>query len=538
MSFLRSSGILLHPTSFPSPYGIGDLGESGYKFIDFLEKAGQTLWQVLPLGPTSFGDSPYQSFSTFAGNILLISPDTLIKKGLLDESIKNEIPTNISATKTEYGNVIKYKTTLYKKAFENFKKSKDKTLTEKFNKFCEDNKHWLDDYALFVSLKDYFIEKRKMEWESKEFKAFCKKTEDKLSENVQKDYYYGAVWSTWPSGLVKRNSASIRKWTKELLDSILYYKFLQFEFFEEWFALKEYANSKNIKIIGDIPIFVAYDSADAWANPKNYYMDTEGFPQLVAGVPPDYFSATGQLWGNPLYKWSEHKKSGYKWWIARIEAVLSMVDIVRIDHFRGFESYWEVPFGEETAINGKWTKGPGADLFAAVKNKLGELPIIAEDLGIITDEVSALRDELKFPGMKVLHFAFDDSPNNDYLPHNYDKNCVVYTGTHDNDTTLGWYTNARDNEKDKMRRYLNVSGENVSWDLIRLAMSSTAVFSIFPLQDVMKLGDYARMNTPSVAGGNWQWRYTEDMLKDEYAEGLLYLTKLFARKTVIESKED
>ena len=528
MSFLRSSGVLLHPVSFPSNYGIGDFGESGYKFIDFLEKSGQTLWQVLPLGPTSFGDSPYQSFSTFAGNILLISPDILIKKGLLDESIKNEIP-QFSNNKIDYGNVIKYKTGLYKKAFEKFKKTKNKA----FDEFCEKNKNWLEDYALFVSLKDYFIEERKNEWESAEFKKFCKKTKGKLSENVQKDYYYGAVWSTWPISLVKREAATIKKWQSKLADSILYYKFLQFEFFEEWFELKKYANSKDIKIIGDIPIFVAYDSADAWANPKNYYMDTEGFPTLVAGVPPDYFSATGQLWGNPLYKWSEHKNSKYKWWIDRIKSILSMVDIVRIDHFRGFESFWQVPFGEETAINGKWTKGPGAELFNAIKKELGSLPIIAEDLGIITDEVNELRDKLQFPGMKVLQFAFDDSENNDYLPHNYDKNCVVYTGTHDNDTTLGWYRNANENEKDKLRRYMNVSGENVSWDLIRLAMSSTAVFSIFPLQDIMKLDESARMNTPSVAGGNWQWRYTDDMLKDEYSESLMYLTKLFARKTVI-----
>ena len=538
MEFLRSSGVLVHPTSFPSPYGIGDLGEGCYKFIDFLDKAGQTLWQVLPLGPTSFGDSPYQSFSSFAGNILLISPEVLIKKGLLSEDIRYSIPSDFSDTSISYGEVIKYKTGLYKKAFENFKNLENKEIKAKFKKFCDDNKSWLDDYALFVSLKDYFIDKRKNEYESQEFKDFCKKTEGRVNSDLQKDYYYGAVWSTWGDDLVKRKPSELKKWEEKLSDNVLYYKFLQFEFFEQWFEAKKYANDKGISIIGDIPIFVAYDSADVWANPKNYYMDSDGLPTVVAGVPPDYFSATGQLWGNPLYNWSVHKSNGYKWWISRIESVLSMVDIIRIDHFRGFESFWEVPFGEETAINGKWVKGPNVSLFNAIKKKLGNLPIIAEDLGIITDEVRDLRDNLGFPGMKVLQFAFDESKNNEHLPHNYDKNCVAYTGTHDNDTAVGWYTKASESEKDKARRYMNVSGDDIAWNLIRLAMSSTAVFSIFPLQDIMGLGDFARMNTPSVAEGNWQWRYTDDMLKNEYAEGLLYFTELFARKTSDEYIED
>ena len=537
MNFLRSSGILLNPTSFPSKYGIGDLGKCAYEFIDFIEKAGQTIWQILPLGPTSFGDSPYQSFSTFAGNTNIISPDILIKKGFLDENIINDIPEilNLDSTIIDYGSVVNYKYNLFKKAFSNFKNiiKKEYNLKLKFEKFCDNNSYWLDDYCLFISLKNYFIEKRKYEFDSKEFKQFCKKTKNKLSENVQKDYYYGAVWSSWPSDILKRTSSAIKKWEKELSDEILYYKFLQFEFFEQWFELKNYANKKGISIIGDIPIFVAYDSADTWSNPQNYYIDSDGFPTVVAGVPPDYFSETGQLWGNPLYNWEEHKKNNYKWWISRISSVLSNVDIVRIDHFRGFESYWEIPFGEETAIKGKWVKGPREELFNTIRKKLGDLPIIAEDLGIITKEVSELRNELNFPGMKVLQFAFDDSDDNDYLPYNYDKNCVVYTGTHDNDTTLGWYNNASEIEKDKVRRYMNISGEDISWDLIRLAMSSTAVFSIFPLQDVLRLDSNSRMNTPSVADKNWRWRYTEDMLKEEYSNGLLYLTKLFHRKTFV-----
>lgn len=534
MSFERSSGILLHPTSLPGKFGIGDLGSYAYYFVDFLENAKQTLWQILPLGPTSFGDSPYQSFSTFAGNPLLISPELLIKEELLDSSIESKIPF-FSEMQIDYGEVILYKNSLFKKAYQTFKKKitslGGKELSNQFKDFCEKNEFWLEDYSLFVSLKDYFIEKRKSAGETKEWKAFEELTKDTLSENLQKDYYYGAVWSTWPAEIAARKPSAIKSWKTKLSDSIQYYKFLQFYFSRQWLELKKYANDAGISLIGDIPIFVAYDSADVWANPKNFYLDTDGFPTIVAGVPPDYFSATGQLWGNPLYNWAQHEKEGYKWWIARIKNVLHMVDIIRIDHFRGFESYWAVPFGDKDATGGEWKQGPNSALFLAIEKELGELPIIAEDLGIITEEVKQLRDTLGFPGMKVLQFAFDDSENNEYLPHNYDKNAVVYTGTHDNDTTVGWYEKASTAEQDKFRRYMNVDAARPSWDFIRLAMSSTAVFSIFPLQDVLCLNGDFRMNMPSTASGNWQFRFKSDMLTQEHAKELAYLTNLFARKT-------
>ncbi len=528
MKFQRSSGILLHPTSLPGKFGIGDLGFSAYTFIDFLEKSGQSIWQVLPLGPTSFGDSPYQSFSTFAGNPLLISPAILYEKGYLTSSELENTPI-FSEEKTNYGNVIPFKKKLLEKAYRTFLAKGNETTKKEFAQFCKKNNFWLEDYALFVSLKDYFINQRKFSGFSQEFQTFVSETASFLSENTQKDYFFGGVWSTWPKELVKREPEALKQWTKKLGRSIDCCKFQQFEFFQEWFSLKKYANEKNIKIIGDIPIFVAYDSADTWANPRNFYMNEEGFPTIIAGVPPDYFSKTGQLWGNPLYDWEYHAKTGYHWWIDRIRYTLSMVDILRIDHFRGFESYWAVSFGNADATIGTWQKGPGAELFSAIRKACGVLPIIAEDLGIITDEVTALREALGFPGMKVLQFAFDGSENNHYLPHTFEKNAVVYTGTHDNNTTLGWYQDAEPKEQDYFRRYMNVSGETPSWDFIRLAMASTAVFSIFPLQDVLSLDGGSRMNTPSTASGNWQFRFKEGQLESNLSDRLCYLTKLFDR---------
>lgn len=527
MNFIRSSGVLLHPSSIPTNFGIGDLGPNAYKFIDFLVKGKQKLWQILPLGPTSFGDSPYQSFSTFAGNPMLISPELLAQKGYFNYTDISNTP-NFPIYKVDYGNVIKYKETLLKKAFNGLQNDCCSSEINKFKNFCTDNKFWLDDFALFVALKYYFIEIRKHSGFTKEFLDFENKTKKFLNKNIQKDYYFGAVWSTWPEEIIQRTPSAIKYWSDKLSNEIEYYKFLQYEFFSQWNDLKKYANKNEIKIIGDIPIFVAFDSADTWSNPHNYFMKNN-YPTVVAGVPPDYFSETGQLWGNPLYDWNEHKKDGYKWWISRIKNTLSIVDIVRIDHFRGFESYWAVPFGDKDATGGKWCKGPNTDLFHAIEKALGNLPIIAEDLGIITDDVTELRHSLGFPGMKVLQFAFDDSENNDYLPHNYNKYSVVYTGTHDNDTTNGWYKKASSAEKDKYRRYMNVSGEQPSWDLIRLASGSVAVFAIYPLQDVLELDDDCRMNTPSTASGNWQFRYTEDMLNDIYAERLAYITEMFAR---------
>ncbi len=540
MNFQRSSGILLHPSSLPSKFGIGDFGPNAYKFVDFLEKSGQHLWQILPLGPTSFGDSPYQSFSTFAGNTLFISPEVLCQKGYLEER-DVELAPIFSCKKTDYGNAIPFKRGLFEKAHRRFQKKAFTADQVAFQKFCEKNSFWLEDYALFASLKDYFIAERQEAGFSNEFFAFEEKTAKKLSKNLQKDYYFGAVWSTWPEELVNREYGALEKWKRKLTTAIDRYKFLQFEFFSQWEALKQYANEKNIKIIGDVPIFVAYDSADTWANPKNYYIDEKGFPTVVAGVPPDYFSETGQLWGNPLYRWEEHEKTGYKWWIDRIRCTLDMVDILRIDHFRGFESYWAVPFGDRDATKGEWRKGPAEKLFKAVEKELGNLPIIAEDLGIITDDVRELRKKLGFPGMRILHFAFNDDSKNDYLPHNYEPNTVVYTGTHDNDTTIGWYTNGTEHEKDYVRRYMNISGDDIAWDMIRLAMSSSAVFAIFPIQDMLRLDGSHRMNIPSTSNSNWQFRFELSQLNEDDANGLRYLSELFNRipeiKETVEQKD-
>lgn len=558
MDFERSSGLLLHPTSFPSKYGIGDFGSYAYEFIDFLKKAKQSLWQILPLGPTSFGDSPYQSFSTFAGNFLLISPELLLEENYLTKEDLVEIP-EFDDTRIDYGVTIEYKNSLYKKAYENFKLCATNQQKLAYNKFCTENILWLEDYTLFVALKDYFINQRNIQEDNierdidnikedikvflnekneesetfnQEFETFAKTHSKILSGTIVNDYYFGAVWSTWPEDLVTRKPEALNEWKEKLSDEIKYYKFLQYEFSRQWNKLKDYANTNDIKIIGDIPIFVAYDSADTWANPDLFHLDTKGFPKVVAGVPPDYFSATGQLWGNPLYKWENHKKTKYKWWIDRIKETLKLVDIVRIDHFRGFDEYWEIPSNEKTAINGKWKKGPGKDLFIAIKKALGKLPIIAEDLGIISDSVGKLRDYFDFPGMKILQFAFledDVKAENPYLPHNVNKNSVIYSGTHDNNTTKGWYKEISDIEKDIIRRYMNISGGNISWDFIRLAYSTVCNMAIITMQDIMNLDSDCRMNTPGEASNNWQWRYTQDMLLDEYAERLDYLSKLFGR---------
>lgn len=523
MENTRKCGILLHPTSLPSRYGIGDLGKSAYDFVDFLEKAGQKIWQTLPLCPTSFGDSPYQSFSAFAGNFFLISPDVLKKEELLTAEDFEAMPL-FSDEKTEYGKVIPFKTALLKKAFNRFD-LKDK----KYKSFCNENSFWLDDYALFSAIKNHYIAKRKNEFESAEFKAFKKETEGVLSENVQKDYYYGAVWTTWDKDLAERNSAALSRVSVQLKDEIEFYKFIQFKFFEQWEKLRKYVNSKKIEIIGDIPIFTAFDSADVWANKNLFALDTKGFPTEVAGVPPDYFSKTGQLWGNPVYVWKEHEKDDYSWWINRMKAAFKLCDVVRIDHFRGFESNYCIPFGAEDATKGKWKKGPGRKLFTVIKKELGGLNVIAEDLGIITDKVEKLRDDVGLPGMKILQFAFSDDGKNAYLPHNYVKNCVVYTGTHDNDTTNGWYEKADEKSKDYFRRYMNSNGENPSYDLIRLAVSSCADRAVYTLQDVLGLGSEARFNTPGKKADNWQWRFKAEELTEERAESLKYLAKIFGR---------
>lgn len=524
MKLQRCAGVLLHPTSFPGSYGIGDL--SNRDFIDFLYKAKQKLWQVLPLGPTGFGDSPYQSFSSFAGNTLLLSPKMLHGRGYL--SLRDVEPPYFSSKFIDYGKVYIYKKALHKKAYENFKKSTfGKT---EYRSFVKENAHWLEDYALFTALKEFFMIQRKKEGKTKEYEAYRKKNFKYMTESEIDDCYFGALWTSWPKDTADRESAAISRWRKELEDKIDLEKFLQYEFYRQWDLLKIYANTKGIQIIGDIPIFVAYDSADTWADKELFFLDKTGNPTKVAGVPPDYFSEEGQLWGNPLYNWKIHKETGFKWWISRVEAVLKLVDIVRIDHFRGFESYWAVKFGKKTAIDGKWEKGIGKDLFIEMKKQIGDLPIIAEDLGIITPPVEKLRDDLELPGMKILQFAFGDDNENAYLPHNLTTtNCVIYTGTHDNNTSVGWYNTASEKEKDYLRRYLNVSGEDIAWDMIRLAYSSTAAFALVPLQDLLSQDSHFRMNTPGQAADNWQYRYQQGKLTDGIAEGLEYLVELFNR---------
>ncbi|MBX0328489.1 4-alpha-glucanotransferase [Oscillochloris sp. ZM17-4] len=499
MDFPRSSGILLHPTSLPGPWGIGDLGSAAYRFIDFLAAAGQRLWQVLPLGPTGYGDSPYQCFSAFAGNPLLVSLDELIAHGLLGQvevEAAARAAGDLGVDHVDYGWVIGFKLGLLRASYERMRDGVAIGFADAFESFCAEQAGWLDDYALFMALKEQ---------------------------------HGGASWSTWAPELRSRKAAALRKAQRDLAEPIMVQKYLQFLFFSQWAPLKAYANARDIKIIGDAPIFVAYDSADVWANPKLFYLDDEGGPTVVAGVPPDYFSATGQLWGNPLYRWDRMAKDGYVWWIARLRQTLAIVDILRLDHFRGFEAYWEVPAAETTAINGTWVKGPGAAIFARLREALGELPIIAEDLGLITPEVIALREQFGFPGMKVLQFAFGDDSSNAYLPHNYAPGYVVYSGTHDNNTTRGWFQDIGEEEREAARLYLGRDGSDIAWDLFRLALMSVADISVVPLQDILRLGSEARMNTPGRPDGNWGWRLRDDALSDGLAFGIRLLTAAYGR---------
>lgn len=494
----RLSGILLHPTSLPSPYGIGDLGEEAYRFIDFLQQSGQHLWQVLPLTPTGYGDSPYQSFSAFAGQPLVISPSHLMKLGLLSETDVSDCPAG-SSPKVDYGAIIPWKTKILTLAYERFLMTAEPKLTAEYIAFYHKNQCWLSDYALFMTCKELHDGKSWLYWDD-EYRI--------------------------PSTALKERLNATHK---KQLD---YYCFIQFLFFQEWYALKSYANERQIQIIGDIPIFVSMDSTDVWANPHLFQLDHKGFPTVVAGVPPDYFSATGQLWGNPLYDWEVHKQTQYEWWILRLKSQLEMFDYLRIDHFRGFESYWAVPFGEETAIQGSWMPGPNEDLFYAIEQSLGnDLPIIAEDLGIITTEVEQLRDRFGFPGMKVLQFAFENAADESaFLPHRFSNaNCVCYTGTHDNDTTAGWYETVNADSQNKVCRYMNSDGTLVSTDFIRTCMGTIAAYAIYPLQDALCLGKEGRMNTPGVASGNWEWRYEPQDLTDELADELRGLAHLYGR---------
>ncbi|AKG21910.1 4-alpha-glucanotransferase [Calothrix sp. 336/3] len=500
MPFPRSSGILLHPTSFPSRFGIGDLGLEAYKFIDFLQESSQQYWQVLPLGPTGFGNSPYMSYSAKAGNPFLISPEKLLDEGLLQESDFSQLP-DFPGNQVNYEPAIALKNQLLQTACKNFKEKATPIQQKEFAGFCESKAYWLEDYALFMALKDA---------------------------------HQGASWHTWEAAIAKRQAEALEPIKRQLSGEIFYYKFTQYLFFRQWSEIKNYANMRGIEIIGDIPIYVAHDSADVWAHPEIFCLDEEtGEAALMAGVPPDYFSATGQLWGNPVYKWEELQNQDFKWWVQRFEAMLDYVDIIRIDHFRGFEAFWAVPQGEETAMNGEWVKALGDELFETIREKLGKLPVLAEDLGIITPEVEEIRDKFEFPGMKVLHFAFGSDPANPFLPFNMPRNCVVYTGTHDNDTTVGWFQTANEWEKRNLWLYLgDFSRDGIHWDMIRLALASVANQAIIPLQDILGLGTEARMNYPSTAEGNWEWRYQTNNLTEELSMKLKALTTLFGRAPV------
>ena len=502
----RISGILLHPTSFPSRFGIGDLGDRAYSFIDFLAESLQKIWQVLPLGPTGFGNSPYMCYSALAGNPLLISPEKLQADGFLSERDFTNLP-EFPVDSVDFDRVAQIKIPLLRQACQNFKTKASAKQQQDFTEFCHQKAYWLDDYALFSALKDA---------------------------------HNGEAWNNWEPEIAKRQPLAIQLWRERLMAEIYYYKYLQFEFFRQWTQLKKYANKKGIEIVGDIPIYVARDSADVWANPKNFALDPEtDEPALMAGVPPDYFSETGQLWGNPVYDWEYLQKTGFHWWIGRFQAMLDYVDWIRIDHFRGFEAYWAIPEGETTAINGKWVKAPGEAFFEALNQKLGKLPILAEDLGVITPEVEALRDKFEFPGMKVLHFAFGSDAGNPFLPFNMPRNCLVYTGTHDNNTTVGWFNELSDWERERIELYLgHISPDGIHWDLIRLALSSVADWAIVPLQDCLGLDATARMNFPSTAQGNWGWRYRSDSLSDWLSDRLKQLTELYGRVSQHQVSDD
>lgn len=523
----RKSGILLHPSSLPSAFGVGDFGQAAYTFLDRLAEAKQTLWQILPLVPTDAGGSPYSSASAFAGNPLLISPELLLEEGLLSEAdLQNaSVPP---AARVDYEKAAAVKLPLLEKAFQAFQQ---KEAPADYAVFQAENAYWLADYALYTALKQHFLSVRATEEATEGFDLFCEECAG-LSLPTEKlhEYYDNASWVSFPRGLKRRNALSLKKWRRQLAPAIKKEIFLQYIFQKQWQAVKAYANEKGISIIGDAPIFVSYDSADVWAHQKLFRLDSKGFPTCVTGVPPDYFSETGQLWGNPHYAWREHEKTGFAWWLSRIQKNLQDVDILRIDHFRGFSACWEVAFGAENARGGKWASAPGEAFFTLLKEKLGSpLPLIAEDLGIITDEVAALRDFAGLPGMRILQFAFGQEKNNPYLPHCYDKNTVVYTGTHDNDTTNGWYQAATEQEKDHYRRYLNVDGSNAAWDFIRLALSSPADTAILPLQDVLSLGTEHRMNIPGTTRGNWGFTFSFDWWQEGFSEGLRYLSALFGR---------
>lgn len=488
----RAAGLLLHPTSLPGRYGIGRLGKEARSWIDTLHQTGIRYWQLLPLGPTGFGHSPYQCYSAFAGNPLLIDPQTLVEEGLLSTNDLENFPS-LEAHRVNYDHVGALQNDLLKKAFARFNPSRS------YEAFNTANTVWLDDYALFAALLEHFN---------------------------------GSPWYRWPEQLRRRDPETLKEYAALLRDDIDFHRFVQFCFFSQWEALKSYADEHKVHIIGDLPIYVADNSADVWSHPEYFQLDIRLRPVSVAGVPPDYFSETGQRWGNPLFDWERLEKEDFSWWTSRLKHSLDMYDWVRIDHFRGFEAYWSVPADEETAVNGKWVAGPGGKLFDAFRSALGhDLPIIAEDLGIITPEVEKLRDDYGLPGMKILQFAFGGDASNPYLPHNHVRNCVVYTGTHDNDTTNGWFYAAapEDPERRYAMRYLNCGWEEFHKTLNRTALASVASLAVLPLQDLLGLGSDARMNIPGTAEGNWEWRVTEAQLATAPFVALKELCRLYGR---------
>lgn len=489
----RQSGVLLHPTSLPGPEGFGTLGDEAKSFVNYLVEAGQSVWQILPLGPTGFGDCPYSSFSAFAGNPDLISLAQLAAVGDLKPA---DLPNRQPATdRIEFDAWRTIRTPLLKKATTNFFK-KSGQRNETFTLFCQEEASWLNDYCFYRAMR-----------------------------TAQQD----KPWYEWPIDVRLREDDALCRWGTDLATEILREKYLQFVFFEQWFALKEYANQRGVLLFGDLPIFVAHDSADVWANQQLFQLDDHGQPTAMAGVPPDYFSTSGQLWGNPLFDWQTMAADNFSWWKARLQWNLKQCDLVRIDHFRGFEACWAVPAGEKTAENGSWQTGPGAEFFHQIQMAGQNLPLVAEDLGIITPEVEALRDRFDLPGMKILQFAFDSGPKNPYLPHHHPQNSVVYTGTHDNTTSLAWWQALDGAGKQQVRDYLDTSCRDMPWPLIRCALSSSARLAIIPMQDLLKLGGRARMNQPGTATGNWNWRMTPDQLDEGVAVRLRNLCLQFDR---------
>lgn len=490
---MRTSGILLPISALPSRYGIGSFSKEAFEFVDQLKKGGQKNWQILPLGPTGYGDSPYQSFSTYAGNPYYIDLETLIEEGLLTKEECDECDFGENLQYIDYEKIYYARFNILRKAYQRFIPDAD------FEAFVKENSFWLDDYSLYMAVKNSLD---------------------------------GISWSEWDEEIKRRKPDAMEKKRVELSDEIQFFRFQQYEFTKQWKKLKSYANENGIRIIGDIPIYVAFDSADTWANPQLFQFDEQGRPIAVAGCPPDAFAATGQLWGNPLYRWDYHEKTGYQWWIQRLGYCFTLYDVVRVDHFRGFDEYYAIPYGDPTAEFGKWEKGPGLDLFQAVKKELGELDIIAEDLGYLTDSVLKLVADTGYPGMKVLQFAFDSREESDYLPHNYPHNCVVYTGTHDNNTVLGWLGEMAPEDRKFARRYMHNSKtarKDLPWDFIRLALASVADLAIIPIQDYLCLGSEARVNIPSTLGCNWKWRLNPGQIDDKLLEKMRDMTKLYGR---------